>query len=79
MTENDFIEFLERQVPEHSLSAKAFASLKTLTKGILKRAKRKKLIFYSFEDVLSQLDVSNNEFNKIIKEDYEEVFDELEA
>lgn len=79
VTENDFIEFLERQVPEHSLSAKAFASLKTITKGILKRAKRKKLISYSFEDVLSQLDVSNNEFNKIIKEDYEEVFDELET
>ena len=79
VTEDEFIEFLERQIPEHSLSAKAFASLKTITKGILKRAKRKKLISYSPEDVLSQLDISNNEFNKIIKEDYEEVFNEQET
>lgn len=79
ITENEFIEFLERQIPEHSLSAKAFASLKTITKGILKRAKRKELISYNAEDVLSQLDISNNEFNKTIKEDYEEVFNEQET
>ena len=79
VTEDELIEFLERQIPEHSLSAKAFASLKTITKGVLKRAKRKKLISYSAEDVLSQLDVSNNEFSKIIKEDYEEVFNEQET
>lgn len=79
VTEDEFIEFLERQIPEHLLSAKAFANLKTITKGILKRTKRKKLISYSPEDVLSQLDVSNNEFNKTIKEDYEEVFDEQET
>ena len=79
VSENGFIEFLERQIPEHSLSAKAFASLKTITKGILKRAKRKNLISYSAEDVLSQLDVSNNEFNKKNKEDYEEVFNEKET
>lgn len=79
VTENEFIEFLERQIPEHSLSAKAFGSLKTITKGILKRAKRKKLISYTPEDVLFQLEISNNEFQKNIKEDYEEVFDEEET
>lgn len=79
VTENEFIEFLERQIPEHSLSAKAFGSLKTITKGILKRAKRKKLISYTPEDVLFQLEISNNEFQKNIKEDYEEVFDEKET
>ena len=79
VTENEFIEFLERQIPEHSLSAKAFASLKTITKGILKRAKRKKLISYTPEDVLFQLEISNNEFQKNIKEDYEEVFNEEET
>ena len=79
VTENEFIEFLEKQIPEHSLSAKAFASLKTITKGILKRAKRKKLISYTPEDVLFQLEISNNEFQKNIKEDYEEVFNEEET
>lgn len=79
VAENEFIEFLERQIPEHSLSAKAFGSLKTITKGILKRAKRKKLISYTPEDVLFQLEISNNEFQKNIKEDYEEVFNEKET
>ena len=79
VTENEFIEFLEKQIPEHSLSAKAFGSLKTITKGILKRAKRKKLISYTPEDVLFQLEISNNEFQKNIKEDYEEVFNEEET
>ena len=79
VAENEFIEFLERQIPEHLLSAKAFGSLKTITKGILKRAKRKKLISYTPEDVLFQLEISNNEFQKNIKEDYEEVFDEEET
>lgn len=79
VTENEFVEFLERQIPEHSLSAKAFGSLKTITKGILKRAKRKKLISYAPEDVLFQLEISNNEFQKNIKEDYEEVFNEEET
>ena len=79
VTENEFIEFLEKQIPEHSLSAKAFGSLKTITKGILKRAKRKRLISYTPEDVLFQLEISNNEFQKNIKEDYEEVFNEEET
>ena len=79
VSENEFIEFLERQIPEYSLSAKAFGSLKTITKGILKRAKRKKLISYTPEDVLFQLEISNNEFQKNTKEDYEEVFDEEET
>lgn len=79
VTENEFIEFLEKQIPKHSLSAKAFGSLKTITKGILKRAKRKKLISYTPEDVLFQLEISNNEFQKNIKEDYEEVFNEEET
>lgn len=53
VSEDEFIEFLERQIPEHQLSAKGFASLKAITKGILKRAKRRKLISYTFEDVFS--------------------------
>ena len=79
MTKEDVIEFLERQIPEHDLSAKSFASLKSVMKGILKRAKRKGYIQFYPDDVFADLDVSDTEFHKNIKEDYEEVFDEDET
>lgn len=79
VTQEDFVEFLERQIPEHNLSSKAFASLKTITRGFLKRAKRKKLITFSPELMFADLDVSENEFAKTHKEDYEQVFNEPET
>lgn len=79
ITELEIIEFLERQIPEHNLSAKSFASLKTIMRGILKRAKRKGYISFSPELLFAELDVSDKEFHKTIKEDYEVVFDENET
>ena len=79
VTELEIIEFLERQIPEHNLSAKSFASLKTIMRGILKRAKRKGYISFSPELLFADLDVSDKEFHKTIKEDYEVVFDEHET
>lgn len=52
---------------------KAFANLKTVTRGILKSAKRKKLIDFRIESVFEELDVSEKDFDIMIKEDYEEV------
>ena len=77
--ENEWIDFLEAQVFEHNLSSKAFASLKSITKGMLKWAKRQGVITYSPELMLTELDLSDNVFTKKIKEDYEEVFDEDET
>ena len=77
--ENEWIDFLEAQVFEHNLSSKAFASLKSITKGMLKWAKRQGMITYSPELMLTELDLSDNVFTKKIKEDYEEVFDEDET
>ena len=79
VTEEQWIEFLERQIPEYNLTAKSFASLKTIVRGILKRAKRKKYISFNADSIFSDLDVSDKEFFKSIKEDYEEVFDENET
>ena len=79
VTELEIIEFLEKQIPEHNLSAKSFASLKTIMRGILKRAKRKGYISFSPELLFADLDVSDKEFHKTIKEDYEVVFDENET
>ncbi len=78
ITEDEYVEFLERQVFEHHLTSKSFASLKTITKGIIKRAKRKKIITWSYEDILSDVDISRNEFKKTIKKDSDEVFNEDE-
>lgn len=71
-------DFLEEQIPEYNLTAKAFSNLKTVTRGFLKRAKKRKLINFSAEDVFVDLDTSDVDFHKVIKEDYEEVFDEEE-
>ena len=71
-------EFLEAQIPYHNLTAKAFSNLKTITRGFLKRAKRRKLINFNVEEIFQEMDTSETDFKKIIKEDYEEVFSEEE-
>ena len=70
--------FLEEEIALHNLTAKDFSNLKTITRGFLKYAKRKKLIQFPVEETLADLDVSEAEFKKNIKEDYEEVFNEDE-
>ncbi len=74
----DFEEFLERQIPEHKLTAKAFSNLKTVTRGLLKRAKKRKLISFNIDELFQDLDTSDTDFKKVVKEDYEEVFNETE-
>lgn len=73
-----FGEFLEEQIPQYNLTAKAFSNLKTVTRGFLKRAKKRKLITFHVEEMLQELDTSETDFKKSIKEDYEEVFNEHE-
>lgn len=75
---DEFGEFLEEQIPKYNLTAKAFSNLKTVTRGFLKRAKKRKLITFNVEEMLQEFDTSETDFKKIIKEDYEEVFDEYE-
>lgn len=79
ISQDEWGDFLEEQISEHNLTAKAFAGLKGITKGLLKRARKRKLIDYNVEEIFDNLDVSEKEFQKVIKEDYEEVFDEEES
>lgn len=74
----EFCEFLERQIPEQQLNSKAFSNLKTITRGFLRRARKRKLINFSVDDVFGDLDTSETDFKRIIKEDYQEVFSEDE-
>lgn len=71
-------DFLEEQIPKFNLTAKAFSNLKGITKGLLKRAKKRKLISFNVEEIFDEMDTSDRDFKKVIKEDYEEVFDEEE-
>lgn len=57
-------EFLEQQIPQHDLTAKAFSNLKTVTRGLLKRAKKRKLITFNVEELFQELDVSETDFKK---------------
>lgn len=75
---DDMVDFLEEQVPKHDLTAKAFSNLKTITRGFFKRAKKQGFVDYNIEDVFNEMDLSEREFRKNIKEDYEEVFSEDE-
>lgn len=74
----DYEEFLEEQIPQYELTAKAFSNLKTVTRGFLKRAKKRRLIKFNVEELFQELDTSDMDFRKVIKEDYEEVFGEDE-
>ena len=78
LKQRDFIDFLESQVSEHHMTAKSFSNLKSLTRGFLKRASSNELIDFTAEDVFNRLDLTDTTFRKIIKEDYEEVFDDQE-
>lgn len=79
VSEDEWIDFLEEQIPEYNLTSKAFSGLKSITRGILKRARKRKLIDFNIDELFSDLDISEVEFKKVIKEDYEEVFNEDEA
>lgn len=78
ITAQDIEEFLEEQIAQFELSAKAFSNLKTITKGLLKRAKKRNLIVMNVEELFQEMDTSESHFTKRIKEDCEEVFNEEE-
>ena len=74
----DFEEFLEEQIPEYELTAKAFQGLQAVTKGLLQRAKKRKLIDFNVVALMQEMDLTERTFKKVIKEDIEEVYDEEE-
>lgn len=76
--EDDFTDFLEQEIARCELTAKGFSNLKGVTRGFLIRAKKRRLIDWNITEMFNDMDVSDNDFKKVIKEDYEEVFDEDE-
>ena len=80
ITPDEVSDFLEMQVNKFNLTAKSFSNLKSLSRGILKRAKKRKLISFDVEPIFSDLDISDKEFKKRIVNDSKEIFydDEIE-
>lgn len=80
LTPDEISDFLESKVSEYDLSAKGFSNLKTLTRGILKRAKKLKLLNFDVDPIFADLDISDRQFRKVRKDDSKEIFydDEIE-
>lgn len=79
ITADELCDFLEKRVSELNLTSKAFSNFKTITKGMFKRAHRKKMVDFRIEEeVLDAIDLSDKRFRKVRKEDYQEVFSEDE-
>ena len=76
--EEEVGDFLEESVAKHNLTAKAYSNLKGLTRRMFKRARKRKFVSFLIEDVFNEIDMSEADFKKTIKEDYEEVFTEEE-
>lgn len=79
LTIEEVEDFLEDELATHHLTAKAFSLLKTCMIGTLKRAKRRRLLTFSISDLLENIEVSDRDFKKSIREDCEEVFNEEET
>lgn len=75
---SDIADFLENQISEHQLTAKAFYNLITITRGFLTRAARKGWVEFDVESLLKSLDVSENSFKVIEKKHDDGVFTEKE-
>ena len=72
VTAEDFSDFLEEQT--EGLNQRAFTNLKSICRGFLKRAKKRHLIDWSVDSMLSDLDVSDREFASVRKSDSDEIF-----
>lgn len=79
VTELDIEDFMLKSIADFSLTAKSFGNLRILVYGIFKRAKKKKLVTFSITEVVNDLEISRNAFNRTKKDERDEVFmqDEL--
>ena len=71
-------DFLEEQIYIHNLKAKAFSNLKTVVRGMLKRAKKNGLIHFNITEMLDDMDVSDRDFATSAVNEEEEIFTEEE-
>ena len=80
ISENDWEDFLCDIICEFKMTAKSFANIKSITKGFLKRAKKRGLISMNVETFMLELDISDSDFKREVIDEEKEVFfdDEVE-
>lgn len=78
VTASEIGDFMEQQISCHNLSAKSFSNLKGITRGLLKRAKKRNLTDISIDEIFADMDLTDTSFRKTIKEDNQEVFNDEE-
>lgn len=76
--ENEIKPFIRKAISFYSLSAKGYSNLRTLVFGIFKYAKEKEYINWSISQTVNDMEIPRKSFRKVIKEDDEEVFSDLE-
>lgn len=75
ITMEEWSDWLEDQAGKCKLSSKGFSNLKTITGGIIRRARKKKLLDYNFHSILEDIDVRPV---TIIKDPGSQVFSQKE-
>ncbi|MBR1598891.1 MAG: site-specific integrase [Lachnospiraceae bacterium] len=71
-------DFLEEQIHIHNLKAKAFSGLKSIVRGMLKRAKKNGYICFNVTEMLEDMDITEREFAPNFIDEDKEVFNEDE-
>lgn len=74
VSQEQWEDFLQEEIAGHKITAKAFGNLRGITKGFLKRAKNRKLISFTADDIFESLDISKKTFKSIKKKDEEDAF-----
>lgn len=70
----EYVDFMERQLATQHLTAKAFSNLRTILRGMLKRAKKRKLVIFDVEGMFNDLDVTDRDFKRRVVDDSLEIF-----
>lgn len=76
--EDELEDFLIECIAKHRLTAKGFSNLKIITRGIFKRARKKKYVQFGITELISNMEVSRRAFKSGRKPDSEDVFNEEE-
>lgn len=74
ITEDELEVFIRKTIVDHNLTRKAYSNFRTLIFGIYKHAKKKKYTTISISAFMSDLELSNNVFKKVVKNKEEQIY-----
>lgn len=78
VSQDEIEDFLIGCVVKFHLTTKSFSNLKTIVRGVFKRAKKKKYVDFSITETINDMEVSKKVFRSEKKPDADDVFDEDE-